>query len=383
MTFVNRVRLSWLVVIVALFLRADCFSIHKGPKLLTKIALSTSSLEDVVFRHKSLALEDFDLIYQSLKIYRNIYESPYIPIKFTVPHDSDWPLNLHGFRLGRRLESISQDDLFSSKFPHEYEKLKEVGYDRIGDILLDDWTTVTMALRHYKNIFGDLRVASSFTVPAGDSLWPKVLWGWKLGNRVTAIRSAGTFVKGIPARKQELENLGFEWGTRDQKVAGSKISSSHDADHLLFKRFCEAFQLLQKAGKPMLGSFSTLSNVPSNLADFPFDRIYLDLIEKGRFVKVLQNVQSLMDYGFQWPLQVDVDGNEVAVSDILNSLLHFRERFETYTISQQFTIPSTGDWPASCRGLNLFNLVEKAKQSAAAKGQLGIMYAIVSIFLPG
>jgi hypothetical protein len=45
--------------------------------------------------------------------------------------------------------------------------------------------------------------------------------GIKLGVRVAAIRSAGRYVKENPARKAELDRMGFEWRIRDNSQRSS------------------------------------------------------------------------------------------------------------------------------------------------------------------
>lgn len=72
-----------------------------------------------------------------------------------------------------------------------------------------------LALETYKKIYGDLLVPQPFAVPDADSSeskdWPKETWGLRLGARVNAIRSQGTFVNTNPERRQVLDDLGFVW----------------------------------------------------------------------------------------------------------------------------------------------------------------------------
>jgi hypothetical protein len=67
------------------------------------------------------------------------------------------------------------------------------------------------ALVKYKELYGDLVVPQPFTVPENSDEWPKITWGLRLGARVNAIRSQGTFVKTDPMKKKELDELGFVW----------------------------------------------------------------------------------------------------------------------------------------------------------------------------
>ena len=64
-----------------------------------------------------------------------------------------------------------------------------------------------------------------FTDPEEGEEWPKEVRGLRLGARVNAIRSQGTFVKANPERKEELDELGFVWeppANADGKRRGRK-----------------------------------------------------------------------------------------------------------------------------------------------------------------
>lgn len=70
---------------------------------------------------------------------------------------------------------------------------------------------VYAALQTYKAIHGDLLVPQPFTIPSDDDTWPEQTWGLRLGARVNAIRSQGSFVNNNPERRQMLDQLGFAW----------------------------------------------------------------------------------------------------------------------------------------------------------------------------
>ena len=67
------------------------------------------------------------------------------------------------------------------------------------------------ALKRYREIYGDLLVPQPFVVPNESPDWPPEVWGLRLGARVNAIRSQGTFIKTNPERKEMLEDIGFVW----------------------------------------------------------------------------------------------------------------------------------------------------------------------------
>lgn len=335
-----------------------------------------SSLDDVISRNNLPIIEEFDLLYESIKFYKEYYGTLIVPLKFSIPHDANWPSKLRGFRLGRRLDSFYQElSILKDRFPKECHLLEaEVGIGFSACTLLDDWNFVFFALRHYKRIFGNLRISASFIIPHGDKLWPKILWGLKLGNRAAVIRNAGTFIKGHPNRKQLLEELGFEWNDL-------KSSQTNDikfvSEKLIFNRFCNIISLLQNSGtfeRVLSGeSLKIVPNIPINLLDFPFMEALKDLEEHGRFLGNLENVEYLMDLEFPWNTEIEVEkGIVVPAGDILLCLRHFKATFDTYSISQHFIVPYTSDWPSSCRGVNLYSLVEACRASSSVGHELKI-----------
>ena len=75
----------------------------------------------------------------------------------------------------------------------------------------DRWENgVVPALLQYKELEGDMNVPQSFVVPS-DGDWPEEMWGEKLGNTVSMIRTCGQYVRGDEERKQWLEDNGFEF----------------------------------------------------------------------------------------------------------------------------------------------------------------------------
>jgi hypothetical protein len=171
-----------------------------------------------------LILDDFDEIVQAVQIFQSIYGNCEIPSRFDVPADPPWPLTLQGLRLGRRLEKLQTSHDFMQKHPDKVRKLASIGWDPNVMNLVEDWSTLLECLEIYKQQFGDLRIPAKFSVPEEEP-WPRMARGVKLGVRVAAIRSAGRYVKENPARKAELDRMGFEWRIRDNSLrsAGDEI----------------------------------------------------------------------------------------------------------------------------------------------------------------
>ena len=84
------------------------------------------------------------------------------------------------------------------------------------------------ALKAYLAKHGDTQVPFPFVVPDGDAEWPEQAWGVKLGARVRAIRTQGTFVKNNPERRKLLDDLGFEWQSKDLRKSRQTSTSAGD-----------------------------------------------------------------------------------------------------------------------------------------------------------
>ena len=95
---------------------------------------------------------------------------------------------------------------FLSDNPEAREKLDGLGFELDGKAAANNqrFKTVFTALKAYKEANGDMLVPQPFVIPDGDSAYPESTWGLRLGARVNAIRSQGTFVKTDPKRRELL-----------------------------------------------------------------------------------------------------------------------------------------------------------------------------------
>lgn len=84
------------------------------------------------------------------------------------------------------------------------------------------WNAICLALVLFKSEYGHVNVPLSFVVPFDSvdeksegfqnrSVWPKELWGLKLGYRVNNIRYRGDFVNDNDHNREFLDSLGFVW----------------------------------------------------------------------------------------------------------------------------------------------------------------------------
>ena len=157
----------------------------------------------------------FDQIYDALVTYRKEVQpegSLILPSNFIVPNYDPWPEATRGMPLGKKIPSVRTKAYLKAN-PGATEKLESIGFEFDGKVAANDarFSNVYNALVRYKELNGDLLVPQPFIIPDESSEWPEETWGLRLGARVNAIRSQGTFVKSNPARKDQLNELGFEW----------------------------------------------------------------------------------------------------------------------------------------------------------------------------
>lgn len=143
-----------------------------------------------------------------------------VPANFIVPDCEPWPENTRGLPLGKKIPTIRSKAYLKAN-PGATELLAKIGFEFDGKVAANDerYNRVYTALVRYKEINGDLLVPQPFVIPEKSSEWPEETWGLRLGARVNAIRSQGTFVKTNPARKEELNSLGFIW---EKPVGGTE-----------------------------------------------------------------------------------------------------------------------------------------------------------------
>jgi len=229
------------------------FSVSTNPHNSTPF-LSTSPIPNQSLLQYYMDGITFDQVYQALATYKQLYCSSStaittteclsaIPNSFTIPNVDPWPEITRGMPLGKKLPFILSE-AYSGTIPGAKEALLKLGLDlnrqaSSSSALGGPSTTTTTssssssstastspsssspsstsasdiryqnvyrALQIYKDIYGDLLVPQPFVVPSHEQeeRWPPELEGLRLGARVNAIRSQGTFVHSNPQRKKTI-----------------------------------------------------------------------------------------------------------------------------------------------------------------------------------
>eukprot|EP00980_Cylindrotheca_fusiformis_P029635 scaffold23625_cov137-Cylindrotheca_fusiformis.AAC.20 len=167
---------------------------------------------------------EWNLVLEGLMAYGTNNGNLLVPSKFVVPFESNWPKATWGLALGNCVYRIrSRGDFLHG--PNAWKRRDQL--DAIGFI----WCTseykfnkFCKALRLYAEIeatdngycsLSALKVPSQFVVPSDNNAWPKHLWGYKLGQKCTAVRQKQLYIKGHPERLKILANVGFHLGGND------------------------------------------------------------------------------------------------------------------------------------------------------------------------
>lgn len=165
---------------------------------------------------KSMEGITFDQIYDALLTYKQEFPTQLgginVPINFIVPDCDPWPESTRGLPLGKKFPMVRTKNYLKAN-PGATGKLTSLGFEFDGKVAANDarFNKVFEALKRYKEIYGDLLVPQPFVIPEGSADWPKETWGVRLGARVNAIRSQGTFVNKNPERREMLDDIGFAW----------------------------------------------------------------------------------------------------------------------------------------------------------------------------
>jgi hypothetical protein len=173
---------------------------------LRTVAQDKSSMKGITFQ------QIFDAVETYKREVKPHDKSVTIPVTFVVPDSDPWPITTRGLPLGKQLSTM-KGKTFLSKNPEVATKLAQLGIelDPVSAVNDTRFQKVLDALTCYRNIYGDLLVPQPFVVPDNNPDWPEDTWGLRLGARVNAIRSQGTFINDNPQRRKLLDDIGFVW----------------------------------------------------------------------------------------------------------------------------------------------------------------------------
>ena len=193
------------------------------------------------------AAVSFDALIVALREYITMNGNAAVPPTFVVPDADPWPMSCRSMPLGMCLNQVvtrgaylnkrlirqqlaggaikavngglrpdqsNLDDETSNVIRAREDTLIDMGfaYKRPSKVepqsMSKRFERLFNALKMYKELYGTLDVPQHFIIPE-EAPWEEEVHGLRLGSRVNAIRSQGTFVKNNPSRREMLTDLGF------------------------------------------------------------------------------------------------------------------------------------------------------------------------------
>ena len=315
----------------------------------------------------NLSLDDFDQIIDALSLFRKIYgPEAIIPTKFEVPSTDIWPTQLHGLRMGKRLERIMSNKIFFEEHPEKVAMLADLGVTAETSAVVDEWELVYQCMIIYKERFGDLRIPNKFTVP-DEEPWPKLYRSMKLGIKVAAIRSSGRYVRGHPQRKAALDAMNFEWRLRDHQY-------KQQLNEGIFEQIYDGLVAYKAVIGDDINYVPLNFTIPENDPQWPEHTWKLKLGQQLQMMREQDRLlfghkdreQRLMDLGFTW----EVTGRRQLYSkkrfDVVYAvLLVYKQIYDDLLVPQVFVVPSELPWPEESWGLKLGARVNAIRSQGA------------------
>ncbi|KDO25907.1 hypothetical protein SPRG_08848 [Saprolegnia parasitica CBS 223.65] len=273
--------------------------------------------------------------FAALATFKDLRQNLLVPRSFVVPvGNTQWPRDTWGIKLGVLVHNIRTGRVKIDE--PQLTALRELGF--VWDPAQEHWDIHVAALRHYKDVYGDVCVPQRFTVPPS---WPDArLHGLSLGRFVNSLRQQHDLSQ---ARRDDLSTLGFVW----------------DMPELHWEKKLLALRTYRDLYKDLLVPKSYI--VPSD-AVWPKALWGLPL---GVVVRSLRNSavseerrQDLENLGFTW----DPLGDQWDV--ILLALKTYDANFGHLRVPTTFVVPSTEAWPESTWRLHLGSAVTHIRHRA-------------------
>lgn len=209
------------------------------------------------------------------------------------------------------------------------------------------------SLKLYKSLYGDLRIPSKFVVP-NHLPWPRQSRGQKLGVRVAAVRSAGRYVKENPARKAELDAIGFEWRIREPLKQPPEDSEER------FDLVVRALQIY----KQHVDAFLQVPNkyvVPEDATIWPEELHHFKLGYHCNNIRVYEKMiagnperrRLLADLGFSFEKASRSHDANKRFENIYAALVTYKQLYGNVLVPQHFIVPAEEPWPEVSWGIKL------------------------------
>lgn len=121
--------------------------------------------------------------------------------------DKSWPSVAWGYRLGTAVNRLRQRGR-TSRCPQNGRGAGKNGFHHEhATKQMGDYHSACFAA--LPNVHNHTDVPAEFVVPTGDDAWPKLAWGYCLGNAVNDIRHGNVYTAQVARCKKELDEVEF------------------------------------------------------------------------------------------------------------------------------------------------------------------------------
>ena len=301
---------------------------------------------------QALNMDDFPLIEEAVRCYREIFGDVSIHYKFKIPKSQSWPKHLQNFELGRKLKQLLESDEFITMHPDKVKRLQALGLD--SDFAGSAWNIVLSALSTYKDIHGDLMIPSRYVVPDEDP-WPRLARGIALGVRVASIRSSGAYILNHPERKQKLDEMGFHWSassySKAQKETPAPVKVNYDQLIGALKIYRDIYGNSDVPPEFVVPADELWADDYHNLA---LGALVEEVLRKGKLrVRNVDVLGALDDVECPWYRSKSEQRVSEKFEVILECLKVYKSQFKNLYVGQLFVVPSCPPWPEAGWGMRL------------------------------
>eukprot|EP00968_Pinguiococcus_pyrenoidosus_P016655 scaffold1616_cov310-Pinguiococcus_pyrenoidosus.AAC.23 len=295
---------------------------------------------------------DFDKFEAALRLFVDTNGHARVSARYMMPDKEETPEELRGYNLGTRLRNlIKGKNVLAEEHPNVLSVLGDLGVDL--DDEMSEWDRIIWALRTYKELMGDTKMAARFVIPAEDK-WPKQLWGFRIGPKLQGIRTYGWHVRDDEQRMKQIDELGFEW--RRLETDESRAEP--------FEVIVEALQQYKR----VLGDLAVPSNFvvpsvepwPRHLAGLPLGQRVAAIRSTDLYVEGNRDrVKLLSELGFIWSTREQNVDKRFKLA--LEAISKYKELYGDAEVPQFFKVPRDPSWPEHLWDMQLGNRVNSIR----------------------
>ncbi|OQS04350.1 hypothetical protein THRCLA_03401 [Thraustotheca clavata] len=286
----------------------------------------------------------FDTFVEAATVYHSICKANVsftsFPKFFTIPNQTPWPTHLRGIKLNTAQVRTHYKN--GTLHPDTIASLQAINF--VFDVNELKWELKLIALKTYKQLYGDLCIPQDFRIPSNDDKWPKDLWGMRLGLAVRSIRQK---TEATSPRYAQLSELGFVWNVLElsweTKILALATYKSLFGNLLV----AYSFKVPKKATWPKETWDLKLGHAVHNIR-----QNVLDMLPERK--------QQLDALGFVW------DYLELSWEAKLTALRTYKELYGNLNVPYGFIVPSHDDkgvWPKETWGMKLGHAVHNIRQN--------------------